>query len=155
MKRLIAYFSWSNNTKNLVEEIKKEYKDIDVIRIERQIPYSSNYDECAYHEAKEEIDLKIHPSIKKLDVNLNEYDEILIFYPIWWYTFPMPIGTFIEKIHDFKGKVILFANSYTNDPQYMENSIRDFKKINPNVNVLKGLFNKTVKDHIEYLKEGE
>lgn len=152
MKRLIAYFSYSNNTKKLVEDIKKEIKDIDVIRIERVKPYSSDYDECAYHEAKDEIDNNVHPEIKDIDVDLNLYDEILLFFPIWWYTFPMPIATFIEKLDGYKGKVVLFANSYTNDYRYMKNSLRDFKKINSSIKVSEGLFNKDAKEHIKFLE---
>lgn len=152
MKRLIAYFSYSNNTKKLVEDIKKEIKDIDAIRIERVKPYSSDYDECAYHEAKDEIDNNVHPEIKDIDVDLNLYDEILLFFPIWWYTFPMPIATFIEKLDGYKGKVVLFANSYTNDYRYMKNSLRDFKKINSSIKVSEGLFNKDPKEHIKFLE---
>ena len=152
MKRLIAYFSYSNNTKNLVEGIKKEVKDIDVIRIERIKPYSSDYDECAYHEAKEEIDNNIDPAIKEIGIDLYSYDEIMIFFPIWWYTFPMPIATFVTKLHGYKGKVILFANSYTNDYHYMENSLRDFKKIDSKINVSEGLFNKDLEEHIKFIK---
>lgn len=152
MKRLIAYFSWSNHTKNLVEGIKKQISDLDVIRIERFKPYSSDYNECAYHEAKDEIDNNIHPSIKDIDVDLNSYDEIMIFFPIWWYTFPMPIATFIEKLAGYKGKVILFANSYTNDYRYMENSLRDFKKLDSKINVSEGLFNKDLKEHLSFIK---
>ena len=58
MKTLIAYFSWSNNTKKLVDKI-NEKKKYDVIRIERAIPYSDDYDICAYKEAKEEVNKKI------------------------------------------------------------------------------------------------
>lgn len=152
MKRIIVYFSWSNNTKRLVEEIVKE-EPMDVVRVERLIPYSKDYNQCAYVEAKEEIDQRIHPAIKKLNINFNDYDEILLFFPIWWYTFPMPIATFIEQLNGYKGQVVLFGNSYTNDPQYMENSIRDFKVINKNIKVSKGLFNKNVKAHIEYLRK--
>lgn len=155
MKTLIAYFSWSNNTKNLVNSIKKEVSNIDVIRIERLKPYSSDYNECAYHESKDEIDNKIHPAIKKMNIDFNSYETILIFYPIWWYTFPMPVATFIEQLNGYKGKVFLFANSYTKDPQYMENSLRDFKEIDSNIKVEKGLFNKTSKEHIEFIKKLE
>ncbi len=62
MKNLIVYFSWSNTTKNLIEQINKEFS-FDVIRIERKIPYSSEYKICAYKEAKEEIDNNIHPEL--------------------------------------------------------------------------------------------
>ena len=46
MKTLVAYFSWSNNTKKLVDKINEKNK-YDVIRIERSIPYSDDYDICA------------------------------------------------------------------------------------------------------------
>ena len=46
MKTFIVYFSWSNNTKRLVEEVNKKF-DFDVVRIEREIPYSNDYNECA------------------------------------------------------------------------------------------------------------
>ena len=152
MKRLITYFSYSNNTKRLVEGIKNEITDIDVIRIERKKPYSNDYDECAYHEAKDEIDNNIHPEIKEINVDLNSYDEIMIFFPIWWYTYPMPIATFIEKMHGYKGKVILFANSYANDYHYMKNSLRDFKKLDPEIDVSEGLFNKDLNEHLNFIK---
>lgn len=37
MKNLIVYFSWSNNTKNLIETINKQF-GFDVVRIERKKP---------------------------------------------------------------------------------------------------------------------
>ena len=152
MKRAIVYFSWSNNTKKLVEEINKTL-NLDVYRVERLVPYSEDYNTCAYVEAKEEVDKKILPSIKGMNIEANSYDEILLFFPIWWYTFPMSIATFVkEYLRDFKGKVLIFANSYTNDPQYMVNSLRDLKKLNNGVSFENALFNRTVKEHLEYLK---
>ena len=152
MKRAIVYFSWSNNTRKLVEEINKTL-NLDVYRVERLVPYSDDYNTCAYVEAKEEVDKKILPSIKEMNIDTSSYDEILLFFPIWWYTFPMPIGTFVKKyLKDFKGRVLIFANSYTNDPQYMVNSLRDLKELNNNVSFENALFNRTVKEHLEYLK---
>ena len=151
MKYLIIYFSWSNNTKKLVEEINKETK-FDVVRLERKTPYSKDYHECAYVEAKEEVDKSIHPEINKLNVDISAYDRILLFFPIWWYTFPMPVGTLLENLRDYKGEVVVFANSYTNDPQYMENSMKDLKAIAPNVKFTEGLFNKQTQEHIDFIK---
>lgn len=67
----------------------------------------------------------------------------------------MPIGSFILKLKGFKGKVILFANSYTNDLQYVKNCLTDFKKIDASLNVSMGLFNKDVKEHLKFLKNEE
>ena len=151
MKNLIIYFSWSNNTKNLVEKINKETK-FDVVRLERKTPYSKDYNKCAYVEAKEEVDKRIHPEIKPLNVNFDDYDKILLFFPIWWYTFPMPVGTLLENLKDYKGEVVVFANSYTNDPQYMKNSMEDLKAIAPNVKFVEGLFNQETQKHIDFIK---
>ena len=152
MKRAIVYFSWSNNTRKLVEEINKTL-NLDVYRVERLVPYSEDYNTCAYVEAKEEVDKKILPSIKEMNIDTSSYDEILLFFPIWWYTFPMPIATFVkEYLKDFKGRVLIFANSYTNDPQYMVNSLRDLKELNNNVSFENALFSRTVKEHLEYSK---
>ncbi len=152
MKTLMVYFSWSNNTKKLVEQINKEF-NFDIVRIEKQQPYSEDYNTCAYVEAKEEVKKRIYPAIKNLNINLNEYDKILLFFPIWWYTFPMPVGTFINSIKDFKGEIIAFANSYTNDPQYMKNSMHDLKELNNNINFKEGLFNQNVKKHIDFVNK--
>lgn len=151
MKSLIIYFSWSNNTKNLVEKLNKEF-NFDVVRLERKASYSEDYDTCAYVEAKGEWEKHIHPEIKELGVDVNKYDKILLFFPIWWYTFPMPVATLIEQLKDFKGEIVLFENSYTNDSTYVENSIRDFKKIDTELNVKQGLFNKSVSEHVKFIK---
>ena len=151
MKTLIVYFTWSNNTKKLVDGINADSR-IDVLQIKRKVPYSTDYHTCAYVQAKEEYEKKISPEIEEITVDFDQYDRILLFFPIWWYTFPMPIATFAERIKDYKGKVEVFANSYTNDPQYMVNSLRDLKKIAPRVDFTQGLFNKSIKEHIEYLR---
>lgn len=116
------------------------------------MPYSSDYDTCAYVESKGEVERHVHPEIKKLNVDFNAYDRILLFFPIWWYTFPMPIATFVEELKGFKGEIYVFANSYTNDPQYMVNSMRDLRDIDTNLNFKEGLFNQNVKKHIEFIK---
>lgn len=152
MKDIIVYFSWSNNTKKLVEAINQKLKD-DVVRIERKNPYSTDYNQCAYVEAKEEVDKRIHPEIQKLTVSFNQYDRILLFFPIWWYTFPMPIATFIEQLKGYQGKIVVFANSYTNDYQYMVNAMRDLKQIDGNLQFEEGLLNKSVKQHLQRIQK--
>ena len=37
--------------------------------------------------------------------SLDEYDVILLGYPNWWASIPMPIATFLES-YDFSGKTI-------------------------------------------------
>ena len=38
--------------------------------------------------------------------NMDEYDTIMIGYPNWWASIPMPVASFLEE-YDFSGKTIL------------------------------------------------
>ena len=151
MKNLIIYFSYSGNTDKLVKEVNKHF-NFDVERIDRKEPYSQDYNTCAYKEAKEEWENRIYPEITVLNNDVNEYDRTLLFFPIWWYTFPMPIATLVSRLKGFKGEIILFENSYTNDPNYARNSLSDFKKIDKDLNVKQGLFNESIEKHIEFIE---
>lgn len=151
MKNLVIYFSYSGNTEKIVREINKKF-DFDTVKIDRLKPYSKDYDTCAYGEAKEEWQKHIHPEITKLGVDAFGYDRILLFFPIWWYTFPMPIATLVEQLKGFSGEIVLFENSYTNDPSYVENTLKDFKALDGNLNVKQGLFNKSVNEHLLFIE---
>lgn len=136
----------------MVETIHQQ-ESLLVHRTERATPYSTNYSVVAYQESKEEIEQNRCPEIRPLEGNPLDADEILLFFPIWWYTMPMPIRTFLESIPDWKGKtIVLFANSYTNDPQYMENAMKDAKASTPTAHLVEGLFNASPKEHIRFLE---
>lgn len=152
MKNLIIYFSWSGNTEKLVKETNKKF-GYDAVKVERAEAYSDDYDTCAYVEAKEEWEKRLHPEIKGLDVDVNAYDRILLFFPIWWYTFPMPIATLIEGLKGYRGEIVAFENSYTNNPKYVENSIKDLKALDGALNVRQGLFNKSVNEHVVFIEK--
>lgn len=151
MKTLIVYFSWSGNTEELIKETNRTF-NFPVVKIERKEPYSTDYNTCAYVEAKGEWQTHTHPQIKELGVDLDTYDRILLFYPIWWYTFPMPVATLIQKLKGYRGEIVMFENSHTFDPQYVDNSIKDFREIDNSLNVRQGLFNKSAREHIEFIK---
>ena len=51
------------------------------------------------------------PAISSKTENMAQYDMVIIGFPIWWYTAPTIIKTFLEA-YDFSGKKIaLFATS--------------------------------------------
>ena len=103
MKTLIAWFSWSGNTRDIAERIARKTHG-ELFRIEREIPYSTDYSTCAYREAKEEADKQLRPAIKGPLPDIADYDAVIIAFPIWWYTMPAPVKTFLESWPDWQGK---------------------------------------------------
>ena len=102
-KILVAYFSWSGNTKFIAEKIHSQVGG-DIFRIEPVTPYPEDYNETAYGIAKEQKDKNIHPPIKNTDV--SSYDLIFVGTPAWWYTMAPPVMTFLEQ-SNFEGKTII------------------------------------------------
>lgn len=152
MKTLIAWFSWSGNTEKIAHTL-QEKTNGDLFRIERLVPYSTDYNTCAYKEAKGEKEGRVHPAIRGPLPDLSGYDNVLLAFPIWWYTMPMPVLTFLESCPDWKRKTIwLFANSYTDDPTYMDNAMQDAGKAAKNADVRRGLFNKEISGLDEWIR---
>ena len=56
-------------------------------------------------------DKSSRPALADNDANITDYDTIFVGFPVWWYTAPTIINTFLES-YDFSGKtIILFATS--------------------------------------------
>ena len=56
-------------------------------------------------------DKSSRPEIVKDGLDVSGYDRILLGYPVWWYTAPTIINTFLET-YDFSGKnIIIWATS--------------------------------------------
>lgn len=132
-KVLIAYFSWSGNTKQIAEQIKKVTGG-DLFEIEAVKPYSSNYNTCV-DEAKKEKENNARPAIKGKVNNIDDYDYIFIGYPNWWGTMPMPVFTFLES-YDLKGKTLL--PFYTHGGGGVQQCYKDFVKQTTGSNVKEG-----------------
>ena len=39
------------------------------------------------------------------EIDMSEYDTVVLVYPLWWYKIPMPVATFLEK-YELDGKKI-------------------------------------------------
>ena len=153
MKTLIAYFSWSGNTVQIAEKLARKTKG-DLFRIEREIPYSTDYHTCAYKEAKEEADQHLRPAIKTPLPDLKDYDAVMIAFPIWWYTMPAPVMTFLESFPDWQEKkVYVFANAYSDIPSQFVNSLRDAAACAKGAEVIPGLYNKDIDKLCSWMKE--
>ena len=113
MKTLVAYFSATNTTKRVAEELSAKL-GCDLYEIKPIRPYTDadlNWMDKASRSSVEMKDKSSRPEIVKGDVDLAGYDRILIGYPVWWYTAPTIINTFLEA-YDFSGKeIVIWATS--------------------------------------------
>ncbi|MHC6202029.1 flavodoxin [Breznakiellaceae bacterium SP9] len=108
-KILVAYFSWGGNTRGIAQKIEAQLKtqgaSVDVFVIEPVKAYSSNYNTCL-EEAQRDQRAQARPPLKNSIANMAQYDTIILGYPNWWASIPMPIATFLES-YDFSGKTII------------------------------------------------
>lgn len=105
-KILVAYFSYSGNTENAAEII-REKTGADLFEITMEQPYSGNIYEVSQYDLMNDI----HPALASHVEAMEQYDVILLGYPTWWATMPMPVYSFLEE-YDFTGKTIISFSSH-------------------------------------------
>ena len=129
-KTLVAYFSATGTTKVAAQKLAKE-KNADLFEIVPEVPYTSadlDWRDKQSRSTKEMQDKTSRPAIKDTCPNIADYDTIWIGFPVWWYTAPTIINTFIEA-HDLSGKTIcVFA---TSGGSGVSGSYKDLKKAYP------------------------
>lgn len=112
-KTLVAFFSASGNTKKKAEMIAKGLgADIyEIVPKELYTKADLNWMDKKSRSSVEMNDKKFRPEILSNDAHIENYDKIILGFPIWWYVAPTIINTFLES-YDFAGKkIILFATS--------------------------------------------
>lgn len=135
---LVAYFSWSGNTQEMAAYIAEETGG-DLLEIQPETPYPEDYNECG-NVALAERDNNERPAIANLPDSIDQYDTILIGYPIWWHTAPMIIGTFLES-YDLTGVDIYpFTQSASMDEEQFQNSMDFVRESADSATVHEGLF---------------
>ena len=135
---LVAYFSWSGNTQEMTSYIAQQ-TGADLYEIVPETPYPEDYNECG-DVALAERDNNERPAIAGLPDSLDQYDTIIIGYPIWWHTAPMIIGTFLES-YDLTGKdVYPFTQSASMNTEQFDNSIDFVRESAGSGQVHDGLF---------------
>ncbi len=101
---LIVFFSWGGNTKGIAQEIQSK-TGAELFEIELVHPYSDDYD-TVLDEAQRDQNEQARPEIKNRVENIEKYETIILGYPNWWASIPMPIASFLEE-YDLSGKTIV------------------------------------------------
>ena len=112
-KVLVAYFSAQGHTKAVAEKVAAVTGGT-LFEIEPLIPYSEE-DLDGWSDSSrstlEARDRSRRPEIKTKMDDFDRYDVIYLGFPIWWYTAPTIINTFLED-YNTEGKTIVpFATS--------------------------------------------
>ena len=112
-KTLVAYFSAEGTTRRVAENL-AQAAGADLYEIRPAVPYTRadlNWQDKRSRSSLEMADPASRPALADTDAPVAGYDRIFLGFPIWWYTAPTIIRSFLES-YDFSGKtIILFATS--------------------------------------------
>lgn len=132
-KILVCYFSASGVTRRVAENVAKAING-DLFEIEPVDKYTdadldwTNKESRTSHEM---ADKSSRPAIVRKVDNLSNYKKIVIGFPVWWYTAPTIINTFIEE-NDLIGKnIYVFVTSGSSS---QAGSFKDLKEKYLNLN---------------------
>lgn len=102
-KNLIVFFSWSGNTRGIANKI-HNHCEADLVELELAEPYSSNYD-TVLEQAQHDQNVQARPALLN-QIDMAQYSTVMIGYPNWWASIPMPIASLLEQ-YNFAGKTIV------------------------------------------------
>lgn len=115
-KILVAYFSATGTTKQIAEYA-ADILGADIYEIVPEDPYTD--EDLDYYSGgradQEQDDPTARPAISGSVQNIEQYDTVLLGYPIWHGQAPRIISTFLES-YNFDGKTIVpFCTSHSSD----------------------------------------
>ncbi len=85
---------------------------------------------------KEKQDETIRPKIARKVDNIEQYDNILVFFPVWWYKAPNIIYSFLDGCNLDGKNIVLFC---TSGGTGISGCVEKLRKDYPNLNIKKGL----------------
>ena len=107
-KTLVAYFSASGVTARLAQKL-AAVTDADLFEIVPETPYTAadlDWTNKASRSSVEMNDPTSRPAVASRAADLSRYDRIFVGFPIWWYTAPTIVNTFLEQ-YDLTGKTVV------------------------------------------------
>ena len=112
-KVLVAYFSASGTTARAARNLAKAAQ-ADLYEIKPAVPYTSadlDWNNKQSRSSVEMNDKASRPELANHNAPIASHDSILRGFPVWWYTAPTIVNSFLEA-YDFTGKnIVLFATS--------------------------------------------
>lgn len=113
MKKLVAYFSATGTTKRAALDLAKAI-NADLYEIEPKEKYTSADLDWTNKNSRSSLEMKdksSRPELSNTDAHIEDYDVIYVGYPVWWYTAPTIINSFLESYDFSNKKIVLFITS--------------------------------------------
>ena len=136
-KTLVVYYSYTNNVHRIVTDLRTQI-DADVIRVEpaeKGLDYAANN----YAIGSAQIaairnhpdDASSYPSIDPVQVNMSEYNMVIVAAPLWWSNMAAPMQSFLFQYgKQMAGKKIgLIVSSASSG---ISSVVADAKRLIPN-----------------------
>lgn len=131
-KVLVAYYSYSGNTKAVAKKIQSVIGG-DLFEISPAKEYPKDYN-TVVEQAKIEKQDDIRPELTDKG-NVTDYDIIFVGTPVWWYTMASPVKTFLAS-NNFKGKIVVPFCTQGGGGE--SSTYTDMQKLVQNAKVLEG-----------------
>lgn len=128
-KKLIVYFSYTGNTRKIANMIKNKL-NCDILELKPVEPYSTDYQKVVDEEQNLEESNHLR-EYQDINVNLNDYDTIILGTPVWWYRETPVIRTFLKE-NDLSNKTII---PYATNAGWLGKTFIEIKKLCQNSKV--------------------
>ncbi len=110
---LVAYFSAGGTTGRTAKLLAKA-AGAELFEIQPKAPYTAADLDWTNKKSRSSLEMNdpaSRPEIESRIADMGAFDTVFVGFPIWWYTAPTIVKTFLES-YDFAGKTIVpFATS--------------------------------------------
>ncbi|MBP5383100.1 MAG: NAD(P)H-dependent oxidoreductase [Bacteroidales bacterium] len=137
MKTLVAYFSATGTTEAVAKDL-AEVTGATLYEIKPEVKYTDadlDWRDKTSRSSVEMQDPGSRPAFVKDLKDADNYDVIFIGFPVWWYTAPTIINSFIEE-YGFDGKTVIFFA--TSGGSSLDKANADFKAAYPEIKWIAG-----------------
>ncbi|MBR1538735.1 MAG: NAD(P)H-dependent oxidoreductase [Bacteroidales bacterium] len=154
MKTLVAYFSATGTTESVAKDL-AEISKATLYEIKPEVPYTAadlDWTDKTSRSTLEMQDPSSRPAFVQDLKDAASYDVIFIGFPVWWYTAPTIINSFIEA-YGFEGKTVVFFA--TSGGSSIDKANADFRAAYPAIKWKDGkTLNRATKEDIQAWVDG-
>lgn len=122
VKRIIIYYSYGGNTRRIAQHI-QQLIGADLAEIKTVKPYTGSYNDVV-DQGQREVNSGYLPQIEPLNVDLSQYDTVILGTPVWWYTFAPAMNRFLHHV-DLSGKTVY---PFATNGGWLGHTFKDFGK---------------------------